>query len=357
VRESVYCVSSVVCRLSSVVCRLSSCRLSFALYRRSSISIAVTLPNSPCCTPGCFMIQIRQEEEKLRQHRQNESQQKQQCTCPFKHTYPPSHPLIHSPTHPARRLPSFSLIVLYIVKHAYPVWRIEAEDKSILSDELQKRVIELSANESNLLLPPHTEETLPVVDYRAWLPFAVICLKHDPRLNQVRFKLVPKSISEADFWSNYFHRVMLMRKSMGVEPLELPEPVQDEDEEDDDDGDEDEDEKCKTSMGNVDTADSPATPMRNKSSTYSSPIASPLVSSTAAGAGSPTSNHMIVNGAAESAHVNHFDQADFGSALDALDNGDEDEVDLLHGGDDDLADFISSDYVNSHMQDCKLNSG
>lgn len=47
------------------------------------------------------------------------------------------------------------------------------------------------------------------------LPVAKAILKEDPNLEKMRYELVPKMVSEENFWRNYFYRVMLLKGSLG----------------------------------------------------------------------------------------------------------------------------------------------
>jgi len=48
------------------------------------------------------------------------------------------------------------------------------------------------------------------------MALAQVCLRADPRLAQMRFRLVPSHISEKGFWRNYFYRIYVIKKSYGV---------------------------------------------------------------------------------------------------------------------------------------------
>ncbi|XP_011503069.1 PREDICTED: synapse-associated protein of 47 kDa isoform X6 [Ceratosolen solmsi marchali] len=50
-------------------------------------------------------------------------------------------------------------------------------------------------------------------DFEAVQPMAQATLALDPNLETMRFELVPKVISEENFWRNYFYRVSLLRQS------------------------------------------------------------------------------------------------------------------------------------------------
>ncbi|GFY31353.1 synapse-associated protein 1 [Trichonephila clavipes] len=46
-----------------------------------------------------------------------------------------------------------------------------------------------------------------------FLPVAEYLLKEDPRLQKMRFELVPKRVKEEIFWRNYFYRIKLIQQS------------------------------------------------------------------------------------------------------------------------------------------------
>jgi hypothetical protein len=49
-----------------------------------------------------------------------------------------------------------------------------------------------------------------------YLPMAMATLKEDQNLNTARFVLVPKSISEHEFWRNYFYRIHVIKLAFGL---------------------------------------------------------------------------------------------------------------------------------------------
>ncbi len=49
-----------------------------------------------------------------------------------------------------------------------------------------------------------------------YLPMAMATLKEDQNLNTARFVLVPKSISEHEFWRNYFYRIHIIKQAFGL---------------------------------------------------------------------------------------------------------------------------------------------
>lgn len=54
-------------------------------------------------------------------------------------------------------------------------------------------------------------------DLEEMLPVAKAILKEDPNLEKIRFELVPKFVSEENFWRNYFYRVELLKESLSGE--------------------------------------------------------------------------------------------------------------------------------------------
>jgi len=60
-------------------------------------------------------------------------------------------------------------------------------------------------------------------DYSAVAPVALALLQEDPRLEKMRYELVPKKVKEEDFWRNYFYRVGLIKQSFELMDLEQEE--------------------------------------------------------------------------------------------------------------------------------------
>merc|ERR1711887_103478 len=50
-------------------------------------------------------------------------------------------------------------------------------------------------------------------EYSAVASHAVVLLEADPRLQKMRYDLVPKKVKEDEFWRNYFYRVGLVKQS------------------------------------------------------------------------------------------------------------------------------------------------
>ncbi|XP_017759762.1 PREDICTED: synapse-associated protein of 47 kDa isoform X3 [Eufriesea mexicana] len=79
-------------------------------------------------------------------------------------------------------------------------------------DILREECLSLSTDQRNFLKSPPKEVDFPW-DFEAVQPMAQATLALDPNLENMRFQLVPKVISEENFWRNYFYRVSVLRQS------------------------------------------------------------------------------------------------------------------------------------------------
>ncbi|XP_012135182.1 synapse-associated protein 47kD isoform X2 [Megachile rotundata] len=79
-------------------------------------------------------------------------------------------------------------------------------------DVLREECLSLSTDKRNFLRPPPEGVDFPW-DFEAVQPMAEATLALDPNLKDMRFQLVPKVISEENFWRNYFYRVSVLRQS------------------------------------------------------------------------------------------------------------------------------------------------
>ncbi|KFD46344.1 hypothetical protein M514_12760 [Trichuris suis] len=100
-----------------------------------------------------------------------------------------------------------------IVAQAVPPWTGCKDEYSI-----KRQCLSLSSVEDNLLREPPAGCDFSF-DFSSYLPQAVGALEADPNLQQLRFTLVPKKISEETFWRNYFFRVSLIRKAAEREDI------------------------------------------------------------------------------------------------------------------------------------------
>ncbi|EGD82675.1 hypothetical protein PTSG_03336 [Salpingoeca rosetta] len=90
---------------------------------------------------------------------------------------------------------------------AVPPW-VGCDDE----EELRSKILALSNDERNVTRDPPPGAQFDF-DFDVAFPIAQATLLEDHRLDQLRFKLVPKAISEHDFWRNYFYRVELIKQS------------------------------------------------------------------------------------------------------------------------------------------------
>ncbi|XP_076303815.1 synapse-associated protein 47kD isoform X2 [Lasioglossum baleicum] len=79
-------------------------------------------------------------------------------------------------------------------------------------DVLREECLSLSTDKSNFLRPP-PEGVDFAWDFEGVLAMAQATLALDPNLESMRYQLVPKEISEENFWRNYFYRVSVLRQS------------------------------------------------------------------------------------------------------------------------------------------------
>ncbi|KAG0198947.1 hypothetical protein BGX28_007690 [Mortierella sp. GBA30] len=94
-------------------------------------------------------------------------------------------------------------------------------------DQIKARIISLSKDKRNFLLPPPPGSDF-VFDMNVYSSTAMATLKQDPNLEKMRFHLVPKEVEELVFWRNYFYRVALLKQvalANASESTELPEEI------------------------------------------------------------------------------------------------------------------------------------
>ncbi|XP_046404528.1 synapse-associated protein of 47 kDa isoform X3 [Ischnura elegans] len=79
-------------------------------------------------------------------------------------------------------------------------------------EALKEQILSLSTERRNFVRGPPVGVEFQF-DLESFMPMAQATLAQDPNLQQMRFELVPKVISEENFWRNYFYRVGLIRQS------------------------------------------------------------------------------------------------------------------------------------------------
>eukprot|EP00050_Salpingoeca_kvevrii_P006687 m.290962 g.290962 ORF g.290962 m.290962 type:complete len:383 (+) comp12383_c0_seq1:181-1329(+) len=109
---------------------------------------------------------------------------------------------------------------------AVPPW-VGYED----ADSLREQILALSKDQRNFLRDPPPGATQYTFDFEHYYPIAMATLQEDPRLQEMRFELVPKQVTEEHFWRNYFYRVSLLKQSSQLSAMSAPptEPGSDED--------------------------------------------------------------------------------------------------------------------------------
>lgn len=84
-------------------------------------------------------------------------------------------------------------------------WSVMHERFSILEPVLRERILALSGDEN--VFAPHAALSAPAeptAPEAGQVPMARAALDEDPRLQQLRYKLVPAVMAEAAFWRCYF---------------------------------------------------------------------------------------------------------------------------------------------------------
>jgi len=76
-------------------------------------------------------------------------------------------------------------------------------------EALKQEFLSLSTNKRNFVRSPPAEVDFSF-NYDESFGVAMAIMEHDPNLEKMRYELVPKVISEENFWRNYFYRVSLI---------------------------------------------------------------------------------------------------------------------------------------------------
>ena len=90
------------------------------------------------------------------------------------------------------------------------------------SEEMKTQILEISSSRRNLLREPPPGSTFQF-SLDLYFGQAMLMLAEDQRLDEIRFDLVPKKISEENFWRNYFYRVHLVKQSVQLGTLKREE--------------------------------------------------------------------------------------------------------------------------------------
>ena len=101
-----------------------------------------------------------------------------------------------------------------LIVHYNLPWDGIAEDES---RQLTKCIFGLGVDEEALLLQEEELEYEFDFNMDHYVVLAQIMLKLDLNLKKTRHELVPEMITEDDFWRNYFFKIELIKKNMGLE--------------------------------------------------------------------------------------------------------------------------------------------
>lgn len=92
-------------------------------------------------------------------------------------------------------------------------------------EALKEEILSLSTDRRNFVRSPPSGVSFEW-DWEVMSPIAKAILKDDPNLEKMRYDLVPKVVSEENFWRNYFYRVTLLKESMSEDGKNLENNLQ-----------------------------------------------------------------------------------------------------------------------------------
>ena len=101
---------------------------------------------------------------------------------------------------------------------ALPLWHTFTEDKSVLEAELKQRILRLATDPRTFLSSAPDAGLFPF-SLELALPHIQLALRNDPLLSRMQYRLVPRKVSERQFWTNYMYRVSMVREQMEVGEL------------------------------------------------------------------------------------------------------------------------------------------
>lgn len=88
-------------------------------------------------------------------------------------------------------------------------------------DRVKEEILGLSSDRRNFVRAPPTGVEFDF-KYDSSYPIAVSIMTDDPALEKMRFELVPKIITEENFWRNYFYRVSLICQASDLDIQNMP---------------------------------------------------------------------------------------------------------------------------------------
>ena len=104
-----------------------------------------------------------------------------------------------------------------------PPWVPATPEEKEAEGEFREAILRLSHAAANLIAPhplhDHPDFHFDWVDHR---PFAEAAYRGDKRLHRLLPRLVPKRISEEDFWRNYFSHVFAVKRRFEIGRSEPP---------------------------------------------------------------------------------------------------------------------------------------
>lgn len=82
-------------------------------------------------------------------------------------------------------------------------------------EEIREQILGLTKNKRNFLNAPPEDANFQF-NFEDNVELAQACLKANKELENARFFLVPRKISEDKFWRNYFYRIYVIREAYGL---------------------------------------------------------------------------------------------------------------------------------------------
>ncbi|KNC81032.1 hypothetical protein, variant [Sphaeroforma arctica JP610] len=95
-----------------------------------------------------------------------------------------------------------------------PLWAGFADEESV-----KAQILTLSLDKRNFLVDPPAGNDFHF-DLDIFSAACMSALKYDPRIETVRFELVPKTVKESRFWRNYLYRVSLIKQQASLSSMQ-----------------------------------------------------------------------------------------------------------------------------------------
>mmetsp|Transcript_26587 Transcript_26587/g.42138 ORF Transcript_26587/g.42138 Transcript_26587/m.42138 type:complete len:407 (-) Transcript_26587:37-1257(-) len=114
-----------------------------------------------------------------------------------------------------------------IMSSGHPPWHIDEKTHAQqiqFMDELRLNILKLCEDENNFLIKAPTSTSVFDFKLEYALPYAQCALREDAVLPDIRFKMVPKKLTEEQFWKNYFYRVNVIRESLNIYKIDFSKP-------------------------------------------------------------------------------------------------------------------------------------